>query len=374
MRLVPTQEERDLRSMLRDLLDAECPTTLVRSLREPGADRFPAQLWKALAAAGVLGLPFDEEHGGSGGSLADLATYQLEAGRVLAPSIVTGTVALGLAVDLLGTDEQRSRLLPEVCAGELRGAVALADPGDADDVRPRLRATSYGAGWRVTGVLDHVLDADLADRVLVTAEAEGRTLVLLLEPGADGCTVEPLEVMGGPGQFRLRLDDVEVGAGEVLGDGGGTAEAEARRLSHTVAALRCVELVGVAGEALRRAVAHVRERKQFGRAIGSFQAAQHIVADIHIAHQAARLSSLAAVAALGRGGAGVREAAVARMHATTAAKRATLDAHQLHGGMGYVLETDLHLWSERARVLASLDGTADTAARWLAEEVGLVHA
>jgi len=354
--------------MLRDLLAAECPTTLVRALREPGADRFPAPLWKSLTAAGVLGLPFAEAYGGADGRLDDVATYLLEAGRALAPSVVAGTLGFGIAVDRLGDDALRGRVLPPLCAGELRGTVALADPGDAHDVRPRLSARRDGDGWRVSGRLEHVADADVVDRVLTTAAVDGRTLAVLVDPRAEGVDVTPLEAMGGPGQFRMLLDDVPV---EEVVDA--VAVDDLRRVSHTIAALRCVELVGVAEEALRRTVAHAGSRHQFGRPIGSFQAAQHLVADMHIGIQAARLSALAAVAALGRGELAVRESAVARMHATVAAKRATLDAHQLHGGMGYVLETDLHLWSERARVLSSLDGSADTAAGWLAEEVGLVH-
>lgn len=370
MKLVPSQEEIDLRGMLRDLLAAECPTPLVRALREPGADRFPAALWKSLTAAGVLALPFPESYGGAGGRLDDVATYLLEAGRALAPSVVAGTIGLGIAVDRIGDDALRNRVLPALCAGELRGAVAIADPADADDVRPRLTAVRDHAGWRVSGRLEHVADADLADRVLTTATADGQTVVVLLDPRAEGVVVTPLEVMGGPGQFRMMLDAAPVVVEDATAP---VAGSDLRWISHTLAALRCVELVGVAEEALRRTVEHTSSRHQFGRPIGSFQAAQHLVADVHIGIQAARLSALAAVAALGRGEPAVREAAVARMHATVAAKRATLDAHQLHGGMGYVLETDLHLWSERARVLSSLDGTADTAAAWLAEEVGLVH-
>ncbi|WP_110206841.1 acyl-CoA dehydrogenase family protein [Nocardioides daejeonensis] len=368
MKLVASPEERDLRAMLHDLLAAECPTTLVRSLREPGADRFPATLWKSLTAAGVLGLPFAEEYGGMGGRLDDVATYVLEAGRALAPSVVTSTLAFGIAVDRLGGDDLRARHLPALSAGELRGTIALAAPGNAHDARPAFTAQRDGARWRISGQAEYVPDLDLADRVLVTADAEGETIGVVLAARADGVRSEPLDVMGGPGQFRLVLDGVGVEDADVTAPLGAP---QLRAVSHAVAALHCVELVGVAEEALRRAVEHVRERHQFGRPLGSFQAAQHLVADMHIGIQAARLSALAAVAALGRGESGVRESAVARMHATKAAKVATLDAHQLHGGMGYVLETDLHLWSERARVLATLDGTADTAASWLAEEVGL---
>lgn len=370
MKLVPTQEEVDLRRMLSDLLAAECPTTLVRALRDPGADRSPGSLWKSLTASGVLGLPFAEEYGGMGGRLDDVATYLLEAGRALAPTVVASTLGFGVVADRLGDDAWRARLLPPLAAGELRGVAALADPADAGDVRPRLTGVRAGERWKVTGRLTHVADVDLSDCLLTTAAAGGRTVAVLVDPAAEGVTVTPLDVMGGPGLFAVGIDDVTLDPADVSG---ALDREDLVAASHTLAALRCVELVGVAEEALRHAVNHASSRHQFGRPIGSFQAAQHLVADMHIGVQAARLSALAAVSALGEGEVAVRESAVARMHAVPAAKVATLDAHQLHGGMGYVLETDLHLWSERARVLASLDGSADTAAAWLAEEVGLVR-
>ena len=137
---------------------------------------------------------------------------------------------------------------------------------------------------------------------------------------------------------------------------------------HRAIALTSLDLVGVGEAVLDRTVEYTTMRHQFGRPIASFQAAQHIVSDMHIALSAARLAAQSAVFHLGRGRTAVRETAIARMHSATAAVWATLDAHQLHGGMGYVVETDLHLWSERARVLATLGGGADVAAAWLDDD------
>ena len=132
------------------------------------------------------------------------------------------------------------------------------------------------------------------------------------------------------------------------------------------------EMVGGGAAVLERTVEYVRAREQFGRAIGSFQAVQHIVADIHIALEAARLSADSAIWWLAEGEPAGRKVAIAKLHVSEAYKSATLNAHQVHGGMGYVRETDLHLWSERAKVSEIRGGTADVAARWLEEEVGLV--
>ena len=109
-------------------------------------------------------------------------------------------------------------------------------------------------------------------------------------------------------------------------------------------------------------------REQFGRPIASFQAAQHMVADMHIALAAARLAAQSAVFRIGRGRTATRETAIARMRAAEV-KKITLDAHQLHGGMGYVVDTGLHRFSERARILSTLGGGADIAAKWLEGEM-----
>ncbi len=133
-------------------------------------------------------------------------------------------------------------------------------------------------------------------------------------------------------------------------------------------ALDCLDLVGVGEAVIDRTVDYTKMREQFGRPIASFQAAQHLVADMHIALAAARLAAQSAVFWIGQGRTATRETAVARMRAAEV-KKITLDAHQLHGGMGYVVDTGLHMFSERARVLSTLGGGADIAAKWLEDEM-----
>ncbi len=139
-------------------------------------------------------------------------------------------------------------------------------------------------------------------------------------------------------------------------------------MANAIVALDSLDLVGVAEAVIDRTVDYTKMREQFGRPIASFQAAQHLVADMHIALSAARLAAQSAVFWIGQGRTATRETAVARIRAAEV-KKITLDAHQLHGGMGYVVDTGLHLFSERARVLSTLGGGADIAAKWLEGEM-----
>ncbi|WP_197375903.1 acyl-CoA dehydrogenase family protein [Mycolicibacterium baixiangningiae] len=353
MRLLPDDGEREFASMLRHLFSV--------GPESPG-------LWRSLADAGVLGLALPERYGGSGGALTDLGAFCVEAGRALCPTIVHGTIHAGLVVHALGSADQHAALLPIFTSGTTSATTALWSAVDAGIVTPALRAQPDGDAWTLSGAVDFVLDAPLADYVVVSARdmLTGRTLVFVVPNDADGLRADRLTMMGGQAAGRLRFDGVLVeDRTMVLGGDGGVTDGQLHRIANTATALLSLDLVGVGEAALQRTVDHTVMRQQFGRPIASFQAAQHLVANMHIALAAARLAGRAAVSLLEEGDIATREAAVARMHAAAAAKLVTLDAHQLHGGMGYVVDTDLHRYSERARVLSTLGGGADVAATWL---------
>ncbi|BBX44967.1 acyl-CoA dehydrogenase family protein [Mycobacterium cookii] len=374
MKLLPDQDERDLATMLSALFAAECPISLVRQLREAEPRSMPARLWRSLADAGVFGLSLPQQYGGAGGSLSDVGIFCVEAGRGLCPTIVHGTVQAALAIQLLGGADQHSAWLPTLADGNISATTCLSDMRNAAVTASTLRAGSqaWGGGWRLSGAVDFVMDADVADHLVVCAAAEGERVIAFVVPlAAAGLWIEPLRLMGGHRAFHIAFDDVEVSDPNAVlagADDAGLAEHDLRRVANAAVALLSLDLVGVGEAVLQRTVDYTMARKQFGRPIASFQAAQHLVANMHIALAAARLAAQSAVFQIDRGHTATRETAIARMHAATAAKLITLDAHQLHGGMGYVVETDLHLFSERARVLSTLGGGADVAATWLEDE------
>lgn len=359
MKAIPTAEQRQFAASLRALLAAENPVSAVRGLQEPGADRRSPALWKALADAGVFGLGIAEEYGGSGGSLADLAAFYTEAGRALCPTTVHASVQAALAIDALGSPADKEAWLPALTSGATRATTALANPRDAADVTPPL---CVAQGGRLTGTADYVADADVADVVVVSAADGDRTRVFVVDVPAPGLTAEPLAMAGAHRAFTLRFDDVR--AAPPL-----SGAPALRRVANAAVALGSLDLVGAAQAVLERTVEYTSLRHQFGRPIASFQAAQHLIANMHIALAAARLAAHSAVFWIAKGRTATRETAIARMHAATAARLITRDAHQLHGGMGYVTETDLHLWSERVRLGSTLGGGADVAAGWLEDSM-----
>jgi alkylation response protein AidB-like acyl-CoA dehydrogenase len=374
MKLLPDQDEQDLASMLHALFAAECPTSLVRELRDSDRPPMPERLWKSLAQAGVFGLVLPTEYGGAEGTLSDLGVFCVEAGRALCPMIVHTTVQAAIAIHLLGGPDQHAAWLPSLANGKLSATTHLWSAQDAAVIAPTLRACPEAdGGWRLAGWADFVAAADLADHLVVSAaDPDERTLGFVVGLAAPGIHLDALQLMGGHRAFRIRFSDVSVPdrrAVLVGADGAGLADNDLRRVANAGVALLSLDLVGVGEAVLQRTIDHTMARQQFGRPIASFQAAQHLVANMHIALAAARLAAHSAVFWIGRGRNATRETAIARMHAATAAKSITLDAHQLHGGMGYVVETDLHLFSERARVLATLGGGADVAAAWLEQEI-----
>jgi alkylation response protein AidB-like acyl-CoA dehydrogenase len=378
MKLVHTPEQDEFISSLRSMFADACPPALVRQMKEPGSDGFPAPLWKALVDVGAFGLVLDPEFGGEGASLYELGLLFGEAGRVLCPTIVYSTLTFGLAAQRLADADQAKRLLPALARGEIKATTAMWNPADASDTRPAFTAERAEGGWTLRGEQAFVPNAQLADLALVTARTAaigepGRVLGFFAEPGAHGWSAEPVRTMAGDKQARLVLEEYFVpDAQAIAGPGGaGISAADLGWISSAAVALQCMEMVGGATAVLERTVDYIKGREQFGRPIASFQAAQHHIANMQMAIDGARLTANQAVWWLSRRPSALREVAIAKMQCSEAYKQATLMAHQLHGGMGFVRETDLHLWSERAKTTEIQGGTADVAAGWLQRELGL---
>jgi alkylation response protein AidB-like acyl-CoA dehydrogenase len=375
MRVALSDDEKELARSFRQTLEKECPPSLVRELQSTGEAK-AERLWRILGDIGVFGLALPTEFGGGGAGLFELGLFYEQAGRVLCPTLVYSTLAFSLALARLGTDEQRMRWLTPIAAGDLTAALCLWDASDNGDFSPALTAQPRGDSWVLSGVLDFVDNADSADIVMVAASASGggpsRTICALIDPRVDGWNTTRHKTFSRDNQCQVVVEDVIVGTGEIIDPSdAGIDPHDLIWVSNAVTGLQCMEMVGGALAVIERTVDYVKGRHQFGRPIASFQAVQHHVANMHIAIDGARLTSYQSVWLVDRGKLAQRETAIAKLKCNEAYKFATLTAHQLHGGMGYLRETDLHLWSQRAKATELLGGAWDVQLAHLEEALRL---
>ncbi|WP_328682443.1 acyl-CoA dehydrogenase family protein [Streptomyces sp. NBC_00343] len=360
-----TAEQDEIRRTLRELLQKRCGSQESRTAVDTPAGHDPA-LWTALARQlGLPGLALPEAYGGVGCTATELALAAEETGRFLAPSPLLATAVLAAPLVLaLGTETQRARLLPRIAAGSLTAALAVpgtvlttaltltgpnggewAGGGRAGGVQARQVGDS---GWRLYGQVAQVLDGHSAELLLVAAHAGGfarsRTLLFLVAGDAVGLVrVRQTSLDATRPQARLELRDVEA---ELLGaDDSPHVLRELSAAGDTVAAVLAAEAVGAADRALERTVQYVKQREQFGRAIGSFQAVKHRLADVYVQVQAAKSAAYYAAWATGQG---ERVGGLALAQALEALRIAAAEGIQLHGGIGFTWEHDAHLYFKRA--------------------------
>ncbi|MDX3616251.1 acyl-CoA dehydrogenase family protein [Streptomyces europaeiscabiei] len=376
-----TAEQEEIRRTVRELLLKRCGPEEVRAAVRTG-EGYDGGLWAAFSEQlGLPGLALPEAYGGVGCSVTELALAGEEVGRALAPSpLLSTSVLVAPLVLALGTERQRADLLPLLASGRLTAALAvpgtalataLALTGDNEGAwagggrAGGVQARRVGDGWRLYGEAGQVLDGHSAGMLLVAAHAGGyarsRTLLFLVreetDVGGSLVRVRQTSVDETRPVARLELRDVEaellgadVGPGPGADVGGGVLSALSE-VGDAAAAVLAAEAVGAADRALERTVAYARQREQFGRPIGSFQAVKHRLADAKVALEFARPLVLGAAVTLDPA-----DVAAAKVTACEAAYTTARTALQLHGAIGYTAECDLSLWLAKARALRTAWG------------------
>ncbi|MBQ0847303.1 acyl-CoA/acyl-ACP dehydrogenase [Streptomyces sp. BH-SS-21] len=386
-----TAEQDEIRRTLRELLLKRCGPEEVRSAVRT-ADGYDPGLWEALAQQlGLPGLALPEAYGGVGCTTSELALAAEEMGRALAPSPLLATAVLGAPLVLgLGSADQRAALLPRIASGELTAALVV--PGAALTTALGLTGGNRGdwagggraggvqarradGGWRLYGQADQVLDGHSADLLVVAAHTGGfarpRTLFFLVrELVREGVTrVRQTSLDETRSQSRIQLRDVEA---ELLGDGDGDGADVGGvlvRVGDSAAAVLAAEAVGGADRVLERTVEYVKQREQFGRAIGSFQAVKHRLADLYVQVQGARSAAYYAAWATVEGRERVGGLALAQ--ALEALRVCASEAVQLHGGIGFTWEHEAHLYFKRAAGDELLFGPVHRLRAYAAQEARL---
>ncbi|GAA2651811.1 acyl-CoA dehydrogenase family protein [Streptomyces vastus] len=383
-----TAEQDEIRRTLRELLLKRCGPEEVRAAVGTADGHDPA-LWEALAGQlGLPGLALPEEYGGIGCSTTELALASEELGRALAPSPLLSTAVLsGPLILALGTEEQRSELLPRLASGELTAALAVpgtclatalgltgdnrgdwAGGGRAGGVQAK---RSEGGAWRLYGQVDQVLDGHSAGLLVVAAHTGGfsrsRTLLFLVRSGSDGLVrTRQTSLDGTRPQAGIQLRNVDV---ELIGEESADVTGALTAVGDTAAATLAAEAVGAADRVLERTVEYVRQREQFGRAIGSFQAVKHRLADLYVQVQAAR--SAAYYSAWATAASDERVGGLALAQALEAFRATASEGVQLHGGIGFTWEHEAHLYFKRAAGDELLFGPVHRLRAYAAEEAHL---
>ena len=377
MDLALTPEQETLKTEARKFLESECPTSLVREM-ERDERGYSADMWERMASLGWMGLPFPERYGGSGGSLTDLAVLLEEFGRALAPGPFFNSVAVvGLTILDAGSDRQKSAILPRIANGSLIATAALLE----EDARYRPEAIRMSLESRdgefvVNGAKMFVEYANSADVILAPVRTSWgggpeAGVALALIPASDGgIRATSLDSIARDRQFALHFEDVTVPADAILTDGDEGWPALKRSLERA-SLLHCAQSLGGAQRVLEMTVEYTMQRVQFDRPIASFQSVQHSCADMVIAIDSARLAVYQAITRIEDGEDADKEIALAKTLTNHAYKWTTLTAQQVHGGIAFMEEYDLQLWTRRAKVAELKFGASSGYVETFAQQMGL---
>ena len=359
-----TEEQQALQNTARSFITTECPLSVARDM-ESSDEGFPQELWRKMADLGWLGLPHSEDIGGSGMGNVELVVLQKELGRALCPSPYIPTVILaGGAIAAAASAEQRQRLLPGIIAGETVVAFALQEENTFYDARSvRSNAIANGDGYVLTGTKMFVEFATAADRVLVVARTAGEPpateglAMFLVDPDDVNVRLEQLNTMARDRQFQMTLDGVQVAASDVIGTPGEAWDVLEGVIERGVVAL-CGYMVGAAEKIHELATAYAKERVQFNRPIGSFQAIQHYLAQSITEIIAADTTTYYAAWTLDEGLPSREVVAKAKAFAGDTFRKASDLGAQIHGGIGYDESMDTSLFLRRGKQLQlSMGGT-----------------
>jgi alkylation response protein AidB-like acyl-CoA dehydrogenase len=378
MALVLSEEQSMLRDSARGLIGDKAPVSHLRQLRDTrDASGFSRDLWKTFAEMGFSGLLVPQDFGGSGLGCVEAGVVMEEIGRNLMPSPFLATSVLAAsALSRGGSAAQKSEHLPGIADGSLLASLAIDEGAKHRPLMTKMQAVRSGNGFRLVGDKAFVVDGHTAGLLIVAArtagaagERDGLTL-FLVDPKAKGIEIERTAMVDSHNAARIKFDSVEVNADGVLGevDQGGLLLEGVLNVGRGAVAS---EMVGIAEGVFGRTISYLKERKQFGKAIGEFQALQHRAAQLYIEIEITRAAVLKALQTLDTNFEKASAAvAVAKARAGSTATLAVQEGVQMHGGMGMTDQFDIGFFMKRARVCQELFGDSNFHADQLARMKG----
>jgi len=362
MDVLLNEEEEMLKRSAREVLERECPVSLVRAM-EGDEKGYSPDLWRKMADLGWLGMALPEEYGGAGAPLTHLGLVMGEIGRAIAPVPFHCTMTAALTIARAGTPEQKQAILPAVARGEmiLTWAFQEADPRLAPEA-VQTQAVPEGDSFRLTGSKVFVDYAHVARSCLVAARTsppspEGEGLSLFLVPTtAPGITLTPLVTLARDRQFQVTFEGVRVPPSALVGplDRGWPVISW---MLDVATALLCAQMEGAARKDAEMAWEYSKRRIAFGRPIGAFQALQHLMADMLIWLDGCQLLTYEALWRLSEGLPASVEVSQAKAFCNEKCQAVVRSSQQIHGGIGFIEEFPLHLWYRRVAAWTMRLGT-----------------
>ena len=369
-----SEAQQMLKNSAQEFLQAECPDTYVREM-EDDERGYTAEMWQKLAEQGWLGLIIPEKYGGVELEFQDLVVLLEEMGRHMLPGPYFSTVVMGgMSIMEAGTEDQKQEYLPRIAEGQIIVTLALNEPSgrwDAEGIQ--LTADKSGDGYVLNGTKLFVPNAHVSDNLVVAARTGGGDTdisLFIVSSQAKGLTQNLLKTIASDRQSEVVFQNVEVPSSALLGEKN-TGWSTIEKVLQWGAIGKCAEMSGGGQEVLDMTVEYAKQRTQFGRPIGTFQAIQHHCANMATDVEGAKFITYQAAWKLSEGLPAEREVAMAKAWVSEAYRRVCALGHQSHGAIGFTKEHNMQLYSRRAKAAELAFGDADLHLEKVAEIIGL---
>ncbi|HXH23201.1 MAG TPA: acyl-CoA dehydrogenase family protein [Dehalococcoidia bacterium] len=370
-----SEEQEMLRNVARDFLEKECPEQHVRDMEEDEKGYSP-ELWKKMAEQGWQGLIIPEAYGGAGFGFMDLIILIEEFGRALVPGPFIPTTVAAIALLEAGNEEQKKQWLPRIASGEQIWTLAFTEPSarfDAEGVQ--LTARKEGNEYVLNGTKLFVRDSHVADNMVVVARTGGSgedgISLFVVDAKAPGVTHTLLRTIASDKQTEIKFENVRVPAANLLGEEG-KAWPVFKKIANKATVIECAYLVGLAQQDFEITINYAKERVQFGRPIGSFQAIQHKAADMVTDVDGSRYIMYKAAWAVAEDEPDADEQVhMAKAWISEASRRVVAHGQQIHGGIGFTKDYKIQLYFRRQKAAELAWGDADFHRELVAQGMGI---
>ena len=352
MDVLPGEEEQMVKNLAREFLEAECPPSLAREMEKDNLG-YPPELWKKISDLGWFGMSLPESYGGQGLPLSYLGLISEELGRVIAPVPFHSTMVAALTIAADGTDQQKQSILPHISSGDMILTWAF------QELNPKLNpesirttATETDGGYVINGTKMFVDNYVAADKILVTCRTSPATerssglSMFIIDTNLSGMIETPLVTIAKDKQSKVTFEGVKISKDDLIGELDQGWDIAVDMLDRGTALL-CAQMVGAARKDIEIGIEYAKNRVAFGRPIGAFQSVQHMCADMTIWVDGAQMLTYEALWKMDEGIPASVDVSQAKAFCNDKCQAAVRSSQVLHGGMGFMMEFDLHLWYRR---------------------------